>query len=61
MTVLTAAVMGGIAGARGIGISVVESSTLGGMVAIIVEKVVKGTRDCMKKKKTKSKKTKKKR
>ena len=45
ITVGTAAVCGGIAGARGIGISVVEASSAGAFVAIIVEKVVKGIRE----------------
>ena len=42
ITVLAAGVCGGIAGARGLGISVVESSSLGAMVAIVADKVVKG-------------------
>jgi len=42
ITVLAAAVCGGVAGARGLGISVVEASTMGGMIAIVADKTVKG-------------------
>ena len=45
ITVGVAAICGGIAGARGVGISVVESSAAGGMVAIVVEKLYKGVKE----------------
>lgn len=55
ITVVVAAVCGGIAGARGIGISVVESSAAGGMVAVVVEKLYKGAKEWwMKRKATKA-------
>jgi len=42
ITVMAAGVCGGIAGLKGLGISVVESSSLGAMVAIMADKVIKG-------------------